>query len=348
MNLETPTTSAVGQLTLLALRGVGPSTALRLAEAYPTLRHIHESAPSALARHVPTQARAGLVDKTGWQAAYSQAIATLEKASAQGVRVLSFAEPEYPLFLKGIVDKPTVLYVKGDLPTDHRSIACIGTREPSVFGTEVAKRLSSFLASRGWSIVSGLALGVDALSHQAALDANGHTVAVLANGLDSVYPKKNAHLAADILARGGALVSEQPFGAPAVSRNLVQRDRLQSGMSVGIIVMQTDIVGGSMHTVRFCLSQGRRVWAPLPPEGVHRQEPKSQGILALCLRTGRELVRQLGADPEYAALLERDYATKPPAGPIKNRDEYEALLSELEQAAERLSTSLLKNGNRSG
>ncbi|MCY1018260.1 DNA-processing protein DprA [Pyxidicoccus sp. MSG2] len=257
--------------------------------------------------------------------------------------MLSFADPEYPLFLKAIPDRPSVLYVKGTLPPDHRTIACIGTREPSTFGTEVTKRITGFLASRGWSIVSGLALGVDALAHQAALDASGHTVAILANGLDAVYPKKNAQLAEQILARGGAWVSEQPFGAPAVPRNLVQRDRLQSGMSVGIIVMQTDIEGGSMHTVRFCLTQGRQLWAPLPPPGVHAAEPKSQGILALCQKPGRELARIFSHESEYADLLERSFATRPPARAIEGRQDYEVLLSQLEEAGQALKGRLLQS-----
>ncbi|NRD45966.1 DNA-protecting protein DprA [Corallococcus exiguus] len=345
MNFDTTTESAVGQLTLLGLRGVGPATTQRLAKAYPTLRHIHEAPLTDLARHVPTQARATLNDPNALKDAFSRAIAALEKGSAKGVRILSYAEPEYPLFLKSIPDRPSVLYVKGTLAPDHRSIACIGTREPSTFGTEVSKRLAGFFASKGWSIVSGLALGVDALAHQAALDASGHTVAVLANGLDAVYPKKNAHLAEDILARGGAWVSEQPFGAPAVSRNLVQRDRLQSGMAVGIVVMQTDVIGGSMHTVRFCLMQGRRVWAPLPPAGIHAEEPKSQGLLALCRKTGRELATIFSAEPEYAALLDQNYATRPPATAITGKQDYDAILSQMEQASEDLSARALKSAD---
>jgi DNA processing protein len=113
-------------------------------------------------------------------------------------------------------------------------------------------------------------------------------------------------------------------------------------MSVGIIVMQTDVVGGSMHTVRFALTQNRHVWAPLPPEGTaHREEPKSQGILALCQRTGRELARLLKAESEYADHLERHFAAKPVATPITGRQDYEALLSQLEQASVGLKSSLL-------
>ena len=125
--------------------------------------------------------------------------------------------------------------------------------------------------------VSGLALGVDTLCHEAALEAGGHTVAILANGLDSVYPGQNRELAARILAAGGALLSEQPLGAPALPRNLVARDRLQSGMSAATIVMQTDLIGGTMHTVRYAVLQGRPLIAPVP-QGTHADAPKSRGI----------------------------------------------------------------------
>jgi DNA processing protein len=188
------------------------------------------------------------------------------------------------------------------------------------------------LGDRGWSIVSGLALGVDSLSHQAALDSGAHTVAILANGLEAVYPKKNARLAADILSSGGALLSEQPFGTPAIPRNLVQRDRLQSGMSAGTIVMQTDIIGGSMHTVRFTLLQGRLLFTPAP-YGPHMDEPKSRGILALSRVPGRELARMLEAEGDYAALLERAFGDRPVATPIAGRTDYEKLFSMLDQVA---------------
>jgi DNA processing protein len=199
----------------------------------------------------------------------------------------------------------------------------------------VARRIAGLLAERGWSIISGLALGVDAIAHEAALAARGHTVAVLANGLDAVYPKKNAELADRILAAGGAWLSEQPFGTPAIARNLIQRDRLQSGMSVATIVMQTDVVGGSMHTVRYTLMQGRRLVAPVPP-GAHADEPKSRGIVALTQKTGAELARAVEASGAYAQLLMREFAREAVAMALKGRDDYEEFVRMLEMLAETL------------
>ena len=255
----------------------------------------------------------------------------LARAHELGVRIHTVADDEYPQRLKAIHDHPPVLFIKGRV-AGPQAVACIGTREPTYFGAKVTRGITTYLAERGWSIVSGLAIGVDSLAHEAALDAGAHTVAVLANGLDAIYPKKNAALADRILESGGALISEQPFGTSAIPRNLVQRDRLQSGMSVGTIVAQTDIVGGSMHTVRFTLMQGRRLFAPVP-RAAHAEETKCRGIRALTERSGRELVDLVGAKGEYADLLMRQFADRPVATPIASRDDYQALLEALEEAA---------------
>ena len=331
MNFEAPTTSALGTLTLLALRGVGPQAVARLASRFATLDEVRNAPPSAL-EAVPSQARASLRTAAAWETAFATAEQTLEDSHRHQAAVLTASDPQYPEWLRAIPDRPPILYLKGQLRPGRRYVACIGTREPSRFGEEVTRRIGAFLGERDWSIVSGLALGVDTLAHRAALEVQAHTVAVLANGLDAVYPKKNSVLASEILERGGALVSEQPFGSPAIPRNLVQRDRLQSGMSAGTIVMQTDVKGGSMHTVRFTLLQRRLLFAPLP-SGAHAAEPKSQGTLALAQVPGRELAQMLGAAGEYASLLTQTFAQCPVATPIASRDDYAAVLSELDRAA---------------
>jgi len=253
-------------------------------------------------------------------------------AEKHGVQLLSLFGEEYPPLLKAIPDPPPVLYVKGVLGEALRCVACVGTRSPSLFGRTVSQRLTRVLAENGWTVVSGLAIGVDAISHQAALDAGGRTVAVLANGLDSVYPSENQALARRILDQGGALVSEQPFGARASARCLVQRDRIQSGMSLAVFAMQTDIKGGTMHTVRFALQQGRTVFVPAPPPG-YSSEEKSRGIRALAERTGRELPEILAAAPDYARLLRGRFAAQPPAIALRGREEYPDVLARLGEAA---------------
>jgi DNA processing protein len=332
MNLDVSSGSAGGLLALLELRGIGPQAADRLARRFATLAEIRSATPKALEGTVSAPARASLGDSSAWENGLTRAQEILEEAERRQVFVLTAADEQYPDWLRGIPDRPPVLFLKGTLRPGRRYVACIGTREPSRFGEEVSRRMVPALGDRGWSIVSGLALGVDSLSHQAALDSGAHTVAILANGLEAVYPKKNARLAADILSSGGALLSEQPFGTPAIPRNLVQRDRLQSGMSAGTIVMQTDIIGGSMHTVRFTLLQGRLLFTPAP-YGPHMDEPKSRGILALSRVPGRELARMLEAEGDYAALLERAFGDRPVATPIAGRTDYEKLFSMLDQVA---------------
>jgi DNA processing protein len=335
---DTTTKSCEGALTLLALPGVGAKSARALAETYETLEDVKAAAEqqrSGVLRRTPPS----LTDPSAWQAAHVTARQTQEKADEFGTRILTLFDPCFPELLRTIPDAPLVLYVKGRLPEGRRSVACIGTREPSEFGCVAAKRITNCLATHGWSIVSGLAIGVDTHAHREALAANAHTVAVLANGLDKVYPRENAKLASEILEKGGALVSEQTFGAPAAGSNLVQRDRLQCGMSVATFVMQTDIVGGSMHTVRFTLLQHRLLFAPVPT-GSHANEEKSRGIVALTSQNGSALVSSLrNPTPEYATLLRTTFHSRPPARPIHSRADYASVLAELEAALTSPSTT---------
>jgi DNA processing protein len=328
-----PTRSAHGLAVLLGLRGIGPHTAEKLATAFPTLDVLRDAPATEISRHVSSAAAASLGDETAWSGAVRSAEVTLHQAERMGIRLVTVFDRDYPGAFKTLSDRPVLLYVQGQMRVGPRKVACIGTRTPSRFGEEVTRRIVGFLVERSWSIVSGLATGVDAIAHRSCLEMRGHTIAVLANGLDSVYPKKNSDLAEAILSAGGALVSEQPFGAPATPRNLVQRDRLQSGLSLATIPMQTDITGGSMHTVRYTLMQKRLLFAPVP-QGAHADEPGSRGILALTQRSGPELAGLVNADGDYAALLRSNFAAVPPAIPLRGRDDYNLLASKLENAAE--------------
>ena len=201
-----------------------------------------------------------------------------------------------------------------------------------------AKRITNYLATNGWSIVSGLAIGVDTLAHREALAANAHTVAVLANGLDKVYPRENETSRARSSTKGGLSFSEQPFGSPATVSNLVQRDRLQCGMSVATFVMQTDVVGGSMHTVisrLFSTAYSLRHF----PTGSHAKEEKSRGIVALTSRTGPDIRLLRNPPSEYVSLLRTAFrSAHTPHRPIRSSDDYPAVLAELDAALTNTST----------
>lgn len=322
------TKSAEGLLTLTGLRGIGPATAERLAERFSALDAIVEADAARLKNIVSASIADLLRERREMSNARARARKTLEEAAQRGVRVLSVFDDEYPLALQSLTDRPPLLFVKGKLPP-RRSVACIGTREPSEFGTIVSNRLVETLVAADWAIVSGLAIGVDTLSHEAALRGGGGTVAVMAGGLDGVYPKQNAGLAEEILERGGALVSEQAFGIPPSPRNLVQRDRLQSGLSIATFVMQTDIKGGSMHTVRYTLQQNRLLFAPVP-QGRHAEEPKSQGILAMTQLTGPRFADAVNAEGDYRRLLMERFRSRPPATPLASREDYTLMLEQLE------------------
>ncbi|MDA0733269.1 MAG: DNA-processing protein DprA [Chloroflexi bacterium] len=177
-----------------------------------------------------------------------------------GVKAVNWHHPDYPARLKEIHDPPPVLYYKGELlPSDERSVAVVGTRSPTTYGREVAASLTAELARNGIAIVSGLALGIDGIAHRAALDSGERTLAVVANGLDIVYPKEHANLSQRI-SEQGAVVSEVPLGIRPDSRSFPRRNRLISGISLGTLVVEAGEGSGARWTVYHALEQDREVF----------------------------------------------------------------------------------------
>lgn len=184
-------------------------------------------------------------------------MARLEQA---GIRVLTWHAPEYPPRLLTIDGRPPLLYIQGHLlPEDARAIAVVGTRQPTAYGREAAAALSGELAAAGIVIISGLALGVDAIAHRAALSSGGRTIAVVANGLDVAYPPAHAGLYRRI-AEQGAVISEYPLGVRPDPRNFPRRNRLISGLSLGTLVVEAGDNSGARWTVYHALEQGREVF----------------------------------------------------------------------------------------
>jgi DNA processing protein len=182
----------------------------------------------------------------------------LEKA---GVRTLTWNDAAYPSRLKEIDDAPPLLYVKGDiLPQDELSVAVVGTRRATPYGRQVAEEMSFQLAANHITVVSGLARGIDAIAHRSALQAGGRTLAVLACGLDLIYPPEHKKLASEIIERG-ALISEQPLGTQPRGDFFPRRNRILSGMSLGVLVVEGDLKSGALITVDFANDQGREVFA---------------------------------------------------------------------------------------
>lgn len=224
----------------------------------------------------------------------------LDLAERLQIQILSLADPLYPEPLRLLSDAPPLLYLKGQLPPLARAVACVGTRKPTHWGLVAAQRICSTLASEGCTLISGLAQGIDAIVHQAALDAGTPTVAVLPCSLDQISPRKHAALADAIVQKGGALLSEQPPGTRIQKSHFVRRNRLISGLARATLILQAASGSGTLHTARFAQKQGR-ILCVAQPAGRYAHESQSQG--------NRELLQEphtlpLRSKADYPHLLD--------------------------------------------
>ncbi len=247
-------------LTLSMLPGVGPATLKKVAN----VQGFEDLSNEALAR-VNISLQKALSPPDAWSLASEQAEMQVAFAEKHESRIISPLDADYPALLAATKDDPFILYVRGALHTSVlRSVAIIGTREPTPHGEVITRRVTEYFVENQWSIVSGLALGCDGLAHKAALESGGHTVAVLAHGLQMIAPSQHKKLAEDILESGGALISEYPFGQKVFPQQFVKRDRTQAGMAQGVVMIQSDIKGGSLHASRAALDYDRWLAVPLP------------------------------------------------------------------------------------
>jgi len=274
--------TAIATVALMKLRGVGRRAALRVAD-----RAINtEDAEIAFWE----RARRQKIDAAALTEAWKSAEEILEKSRAAGIGAFAFADEGYPARLRDIPDPPAVLFVKGDrksLRGEH-ALAVVGTREPTTYGQRVARRLAESAVGQHFTIVSGLAHGCDTFAHEGCVEAGGQGIAVLAHGLDKVYPAANKGLAKRLLDNGGCLVSEYPIGMTPLRTAFAERDRIQSGLSDAVLVIETDVKGGTMHTVNFARQQGRPLACVDHPDVWH-SEPKVQG--------NRMMIRESWAEP---------------------------------------------------
>ena len=185
----------------------------------------------------------------------------IEKLSKEGINLIGIGNEFYPNLLKCIPDPPVLLFYKGDIkPIIYKkTVAVIGTREPSDYGKRWAERLGAYIARRDIGVISGLALGCDSHGHIGALNESGYTAAILAHGLDKIFPAKNRELGNKILNSGGCLISEYLPGTRPMKNYFIERNRIQSGLSCGIVIVESDNKGGSMHTANFAQKQGRPI-----------------------------------------------------------------------------------------
>ncbi|MGQ9805822.1 MAG: DNA-processing protein DprA [Chlorobiales bacterium] len=201
----------------------------------------------------------------------------LERLSKLNASLITILDDDYPTRLKEIYDAPIYLFVRGTLlPQDVRSLALIGTRYPSDYGKNVTKKFATAFARSGFTVISGLAFGIDTVAHTAALDAGGRTLAVLGNGIDTIYTDPNGKLYPRIL-ENGAIISEEWLGTAPLAENFPKRNRIISGLSLGIVIVESDFKGGSMITAKYALEQNRDIFAV--PGSIF--SPKSNGTNAL-------------------------------------------------------------------
>ena len=270
-------------LTLSRVEGLGPKSLIRVLNFFPVPDSLAE-APSGEVIHDKLGeelSRIVLLRLLGhWEQAYSSAQEVISRHCEKKVFPVAITDSKYPPLLKLIPDPPPILFVRGDLETLSMAdtLAVVGTRDATELGKAVAGRIAKHFGKTGYVIVSGLAKGIDTAAHKGAVDAEARTVAVLGTALDQIYPAENRDLAERIANDSGALIT-------SFRNAFVQRDRIQSGMSVAVMPVQSDITGGTMHTVRFAEQHGRLLFCPKPLASEQGQHQYA-GISEL-IRTGR-------------------------------------------------------------
>jgi DNA processing protein len=239
--------------------GVGPTIFRQLLETFGSAEATLRADRSAL---VSTKGVGSITaDKIVSSRSQVDVDKELELVSKAGVTLLSWDSSAYPVGLKNIYDPPAVLYVRGRLePEDATAIAVVGTRRASRYGLEQAERFGAALGRAGFTVVSGLARGIDSAAHQGALKAGGRTIAVLGCGLSRIFPPENADLYRAV-AQNGAVLSEFPMLAEPLAENFPRRNRIISGLSLGVLVIEGPLRSGAMITARTAMEQGRDVFA---------------------------------------------------------------------------------------
>ena len=289
----TATATATAYLSLMKIENLGRATALSIVDG-----PIAETDPAggfdALEARV-YRSRAFMskkisVSRSELRAAWTKSVEQLDQGSNDGILAHSYHDLEYPERLRNIPDPPAVLFVKGKPDGFHAksSLAVVGTREPTPFGAKAARSSARAAVERGFAVVSGLAHGCDAMAHEGCIDAEGVGVAVLAHGLDMVYPAANRGLAKLLLEHGGCLASEYPIGAKPIRSAFAERDRIQSGLSDAVLVIETDVGGGTMHTAKFACAQKRKLACIAHAEECIKED-KAKG--------NQKLIHEYRADP---------------------------------------------------
>lgn len=303
---------------LSKLHGVGSATLWKIANTHAELIET----PEELSRLHHRVAEA-LANSGAWDRACLAAEADIDQAKFHQAHILHGGSPLYPPFLRDSSKSPFFLYVRGRAENlTSRCVAIIGTRQPTTHGQEIARRITGYFADAGWCVVSGLAIGCDSIAHQVCVQRKSPTIAVLAHGLQTIAPKQNSLLAEQILESGGTLVSEYSFGTEPSPNLFVQRDFIQALLSAGVVMIQSDKSGGSLHAAGHALKLGRILAVPMPTElDRAKSEPKIQANLAIASMDACSLMSLFGVKD---VDLDRIFV-------IRDKNDYPELVGELEQ-----------------
>lgn len=281
---------SVEQILLFShLPGVGAGTYWKIHDHFPSLNAALSAPAGRLTGLLPPEACSVVADYNSRgrdSDIFQQVQRDLDWIADHNVHLIDNNHECYPQLLREINKAPPLLYLVGDPSIlNFPQVAIVGTRNPSPVGRGIAQDFAAELARAGFTITSGLALGVDTCAHRGAVAVKGRTLAVLGTGIDKIYPQRNSPLAREIIATGGALISEFPLGTSPIGQNFPQRNRIISGLSYGVLVVEAAIKSGSLITARYAVQQDREVFAI--PGSVHN--PMSRGCHAL-IKDGAKLV----------------------------------------------------------
>lgn len=275
--------------------GVGAGLRRRLRQHFENIRSIYCASEQELKRALGKEKAAASILSDRDMSRHERELAALEE---RDIQVLYPGHPEYPSCLSHIYDPPDILYVRGILRSDdhiYRSIGIVGSRRPTVYGREMASMFARGLVKQNCAVISGMASGIDSAAHRGALEAGGYTVAVLGCGINVTYPAENTELYRDILAGGGAIVSEYGLNVKPHPAYFPVRNRIISGISDGVFVVEAKRESGSLITVDCALEQGRQVYA-LPGRALDKNSEGTNNLIkqgALCVTEPEEIVFDL-------------------------------------------------------
>jgi len=258
--------SSLGELTnvewlngLLALEGIGNTKAILLAKSFRTYSQIM----GATEMEIQSVIGKNRID-------FDQ-LKKIPLEAAENVQIVGYFDENYPPGLRDLSDAPAILWARGKIP-NNKALSIVGTRNADSWGRDITERFAKLAGDNGFTIVSGLALGIDTAAHAGCLESKSPTVAILACDVRFPTPKSNIGLAEQIIASGGCLISEVPFGTQTESHNLIARNRLQAAWSLGLVVTQCGIPSGTLHTVRFAMELNRKVVVLRPPANAEGEQ----------------------------------------------------------------------------